>query len=63
MCGISNALDDSQNDFIRCVKEFPEMSIEYGREENGDSESESKDPFDSASNSETESDDDTPKDN
>ena len=63
MCGISNALDGSQNDFIRCAKELPEMSIAYGHEENADSESESEDPFDSADDCETESIDDTLDDN
>ena len=63
LCGISNALDSSQNGFICCAKELPEMSIAYGREKNADSESESEDPFDSAGDCETESDDDTLDDN
>ena len=30
VCGLSNALDGSENNFIRCVKELPEFSIPYG---------------------------------
>ena len=30
VCGISNALDGSQNNMIRCVKELPDMMIAHG---------------------------------
>ena len=30
VCGISNALGGSQNQFIRCAKELPNLSIAYG---------------------------------
>ena len=54
VCGISNALDGSQNNLIRCAKELSDMSIAYGDEESAQSESESDDPFGSGSDSETE---------
>ena len=58
VCGIANALDGSQNHFIRCAKELPDMTITYGLSENTtDDESESDDPF--ASGSDTESKDET----
>ena len=58
VCGISNALDGSQNNLIRCAKELSEMTIAYGDEESAYSESESDDPFGSGSDSEIESSDD-----
>ena len=63
VCGISNALDGSQNHFIRCAKELPDVAIAYGLEKSADTDSgsESDDPFDSDSDSgsEIESDDET----
>ena len=65
MCGISNALDGSQNHFIRCAcaKELPDVAIAYGLEKSADTDSgsESDDPFDSDSDSgsEIKSDDET----
>ena len=49
VCGISNALDGSQNNMIRCAKELPVMMIAYGLEKNAaaDGGSESDDPFSS----------------
>ena len=49
VCGISNALDGSQNNMIRCAKELPDMMITYGLEKNAaaDGGSESDDPFSS----------------
>ena len=49
VCGISNALDRSQNNMIRCAKELPDMLIAYGLEKNAaaDVGSESDDPFSS----------------
>ena len=29
VCGLSNALDGSENNFIRCAKDLPEFSISY----------------------------------
>ena len=48
VCGISNALDGSQN-MIHCAKELPDMMIAYGLEKNAaaDGGSESDDPFSS----------------
>ena len=49
VCGISNALDGSENHMIRCAKELPDMTIAYGIEDTEDhpvdSGSESEDPF------------------
>ena len=49
MCGISNALDGSQNNMIHCAKELPDMTIAYGLEKDAaaDDGSESDDPFSS----------------
>ena len=49
VCGISIALDGSQNNMIRCAKELPDMMIAYGLEKNAaaDGGSESDDPFSS----------------
>ena len=52
VCGISNALDGSQNSLIHCAKELPEMAIAYGQQETVDSQSESDDPFESETDSE-----------
>ena len=30
VCGLSNALDGTENHLIRCTKELPEFSIPYG---------------------------------
>ena len=30
MCGLSNALDGTENNLIRCAKEIPEFNIPYG---------------------------------
>ena len=30
MCGISNALDGTENGLIRCAKELPHFNIPYG---------------------------------
>ena len=63
VCGIFNALDGSQNHFIRCAKELPDVAIAYVLEKSADrdSGSESDGPFDSDSDSgsEIESDDET----
>ena len=63
VCGIANALDGSQNHFIRCARELPDMTVAYGLEKSADvdSGSESDDPFDSDSDSgsEIESDEET----
>ena len=56
VCGISNALNGSQNHFIRCAKELPEMSVTYRLEANSESDSDSDDPFTSGSESESEDD-------
>ena len=32
VCGISNALNGSRNNMIRCAKELPDMMIVYGQE-------------------------------
>ena len=55
--GISNALDGSQYNFIRCAKELSEMTMTYDHEEiaHSESESESDNPFGSGSDSETKS--------
>ena len=55
MCGISNALDGSENHYIRCAKELEQLKIAYGLEEEDADESESDDPFDSGSESESNS--------
>ena len=57
VCGISNALDGSQNHFIRCAKELEQLKVAYGLEEDAN-ESESDDPFDSGSESDCNSDTD-----
>ena len=52
VCGISNALDGSQNSMICCAKELPDMMIAYGLEKStdADSGSESDDRFSSDEN-------------
>ena len=57
VCGISNALDGSQNHFIRCAKELEQLKVAYGLEEDAN-ESESDNPFDSGSESDSNSDSD-----
>ena len=52
MCDISNALDGSQNHYIRCAKELEQLKVAYGLEEDA----ESDDPFDSGSESDSNSD-------
>lgn len=36
VCGITNALDGSENDFIRCAKELPTLQVPYIDESNDD---------------------------
>lgn len=52
VCGISNALDGSQNSMICCAKELPDTMITYGLEKctDADSDSKSDDPFSSDEN-------------
>ena len=57
VCGTSNVLDGSQNNFVRCEKELSEVTIAYGHDERAHSESLSDDPLGRGSNSETESSD------
>ena len=33
VCGISNALDGSENDLVRCAKELDQLKVAYGLEE------------------------------
>ena len=47
VCGITNALDESQNHFIRCAKELPELQLPYTQEDNDD-------PFNSSEDKEYE---------
>ena len=49
MCGISNAVDGSQNNMFRCAKKLPDMMIAYGLDKSADADSGSKseDPFNS----------------
>jgi len=42
VCGVSNALDGSQNHIIRCAKELPTLSTAYS------SDSSDRDPFESS---------------
>ena len=56
VCGISNALDGSENhNMTRCAKELPDMNVAYGTEDTEDdpidSGTESEDPFASDSDS------------
>jgi hypothetical protein len=56
VCGISNALDGSENHFINCTKELVDITIPYGVDLDAE---DSDDPFqseDDSSDSETESD-------
>jgi len=55
-CGISNALDGSQNSLIYCNKALLDMSIAYGVTVDVDGASESNDPFKSGDSSDKESD-------
>ena len=49
VCGMSNALDGSEDHMIRCAKELPDMIIAYGTEDTEDNPidggTESEDPF------------------
>ena len=36
VCGISNSLDGSENQFICCAKELPDMQLPYGDESSDD---------------------------
>ena len=44
VCGVSNALDGSQNHIIRCSKELPTLSVAYS----SNTETSDKDPFESS---------------
>ena len=43
VCGISNALDGSENDLVRCAKELDQLKVAYGLEEEEDLENASDD--------------------
>lgn len=60
VCGISNALDGTQNNLIRCSKELPDMHIAYGVTIDDDGASESDDPFNNSEHSDRASDSDDP---
>lgn len=60
MCGISNALDGTQNNLIRCSKELPDMHIAYGVTIDDDGASESDDPFNNSEHSDRALDSDDP---
>ena len=49
VCGISNALDGTENDLIHCAKELPTLDLPYGTEH--DSDENLEDPFKSDSES------------
>ena len=59
MCGISNALDGTQNNLIRCNKELPDKCVAYGVtvDDGGASDS---DPFNVTEHRDIESDSDDP---
>ena len=61
VCGISNALDGTQNNLIRCSKELPDMRVAYGVtvDDGGASES-GDDPFNVTEHRDSESDSDDP---
>ena len=53
VCGISSALDGSENHLIHCAKELPTMILPYGTDG-----SEDEDPFDSEDSNDTDSEED-----
>ena len=61
VCGISNALDGTQTNLIRCSKELPDMRIAYGvTVDDDDGASESDDPFNNSEHSDIASNTDDP---
>ena len=58
VCGISNALDRSENHFVRGAKELHQLKVTYGLEEDATDDSEDDDPFESGSDSDSDIDSD-----
>ena len=56
VCGISNAMDGSENHFVRCAKELDQLKVAYGLEEDATDGSQDDDPFESGSDSDIDSD-------
>ena len=54
VCGISNALDGSENNLVHCAKELDQLKVAYGLTEDedaSDDDLEADDPFESGSDS------------